>query len=126
MMHNFFRYLLSICLLSCFVVYGNENNMHEVDTVNRIIDSRMRILFIVDKFPWYTKAIILNQVTGLIDRGHDVYIYAHKGEGSESFDSEVYEYNLLQRTFYGHLPNNLNTYDIIACQYADLGKEFSK
>lgn len=126
MIHVFFGYLLSVCLLSCFVVYGNKNNAHEDTTVDRIINSKMRILFIVDKFPWYTKVIILNQITGLLDRGHDVYIYAHKGASSEVFDSEVYKYDLLNRTYYGCLPDNLDTYDIIVCQYADLGKEFSK
>jgi hypothetical protein len=35
---------------------------------------KMRILFIVDKFPWYTKVVILNQIVGLIQRGHDISI----------------------------------------------------
>ena len=36
----------------------------------------MRVLFIVGAFPLYSETFILNQITGLIDRGHVVNIYA--------------------------------------------------
>lgn len=36
----------------------------------------MRIAFIVDRFPKISETFILNQITGLIDRGHDIDIYA--------------------------------------------------
>jgi colanic acid/amylovoran biosynthesis glycosyltransferase len=37
----------------------------------------MRIAFIVWEFPTLSETFVLNQVTGLIDRGHQVDIYAH-------------------------------------------------
>ena len=36
----------------------------------------MRIGFIVTRFPSISQTFILNQITGLLDRGHDVTIYA--------------------------------------------------
>ncbi len=38
----------------------------------------MKIAFFVDQFPSVSETFILNQITGLIDRGHEVDIYADK------------------------------------------------
>ncbi|MEN9519388.1 MAG: hypothetical protein RLZZ381_1976, partial [Cyanobacteriota bacterium] len=35
----------------------------------------MRIAFLVDQFPSLSETFILNQITGLIDRGHEIDIY---------------------------------------------------
>ncbi len=94
--------------------------------INKLPKYKMKILFIIDKFPWYTKAIILNQAIDLIDRGHDVYIYAHRKRRSEEFDQEIYNYNFLDRMYYGSLPPDLDTYDIIVFQYGFLGKTFAR
>ena len=41
----------------------------------------MKILMVVSTFPKIHDICILNQITGLIDRGHDVSIYAfHQGD----------------------------------------------
>lgn len=37
----------------------------------------MKIAFFVSLFPRLSETFILNQITGLIDRGHDVDIYAY-------------------------------------------------
>ena len=37
----------------------------------------MKIDFLVWRFPVLSEAFSLNQITGLIDRGHEVYIHAH-------------------------------------------------
>jgi colanic acid/amylovoran biosynthesis glycosyltransferase len=39
----------------------------------------MKVAFIVWRFPVLSEAFILNQITGLIDRGHEVYIYPVNG-----------------------------------------------
>ncbi len=84
---------------------------------------QMRILFIVGTFPWYTKEVIVNQVTGLLDRGHDVYIYAKKQKPNYPINDSLKKY-LDHRVYYEKLPLDLSTYDIIVFQYGDLGEEF--
>jgi colanic acid/amylovoran biosynthesis glycosyltransferase len=63
----------------------------------------MNIAFFVDRFPYISETFILNQVTGLLDRGHHVDIYARRIENQPLAHSEVEHYNLLNRTFqHGH------------------------
>lgn len=83
----------------------------------------MRILCVVGKFPWYTKQVIINQVTGLLDRGHDVYVYAKKQIPNYHVSDSLKKY-LAHRVYYEKLPPDLHTYDIIIFQYGDLGEEF--
>ena len=35
----------------------------------------MRIAFLVNNFPMLSETFVLNQITGLLDRGHEVDIY---------------------------------------------------
>lgn len=60
----------------------------------------MRIAFFVNQFPVLSETFILNQITGLIDRGHQVDIYADRPAGSTKVHPEVERYNLLARTYY--------------------------
>ncbi|MDY7022580.1 MAG: colanic acid biosynthesis glycosyltransferase WcaL, partial [Cyanobacteriota bacterium] len=39
----------------------------------------MRIAFLVWQFPVLSEVFIVNQITGLIDRGHEVDIFAIQG-----------------------------------------------
>lgn len=84
----------------------------------------LRILFVIDKFPWYTKSIIVNQIVGLLDIGHDVRIYARTKKMSDKIDPVVLKYDLLSRVYYESFPSDLDKYDIIICQYGDEGKRF--
>lgn len=63
----------------------------------------MKIAFIVWRFPVLSEAFILNQITGLIDRGHDVKIYPVNGL-PKNYTGKVHpvveEYNLLARTYF--------------------------
>src|SRR3954471_11434511 len=38
----------------------------------------MRIAFLVGRFPSHSETFVLNQITGLLKRGHDVDVYARK------------------------------------------------
>ncbi len=89
---------------------------------------QLKILFIIEKFPWYTKVIMMNQVISLLDRGHDVHIYTYHGIASDEVDKEALEYNLYDRIHYNRFPSpsEIKTFDIIVCQYGDLGKEYIK
>lgn len=60
----------------------------------------MKIAFIVTKFPSLSQTFILNQITGLIDRGHEVDIYALKPDSTSKVHADVIKYNLLDRTYY--------------------------
>lgn len=60
----------------------------------------MKIAFIVGSFPKLSETFIINQVTGLIDRGHDVEIFASKKPEEPKQHSAVSEYNLLKKTHY--------------------------
>ncbi|BAZ46575.1 glycosyl transferase, group 1 family protein [Chondrocystis sp. NIES-4102] len=86
----------------------------------------MRIAFIVDQFPTLSETFILNQITGLIDRGHEVDIYCDRvaypksnrhppsetigisqNKNNLPIHSEVQQYELLSRTYYTPIPANL-------------------
>jgi colanic acid/amylovoran biosynthesis glycosyltransferase len=60
----------------------------------------MRIAFLVNQFPSVSETFILNQITGLIDRGHEVDIYAGAPAETAEVHSEVERYHLLDRTYY--------------------------
>ena len=60
----------------------------------------MRIAFIVSTFPALSQTFILNQITGLIDRGHTVDIYAVQSDNNPRMHPDVIKYNLLQHTYY--------------------------
>lgn len=60
----------------------------------------MRIAFIVNKFPALSETFILNQVTGLIDRGHTVDVFADSPRSEEKVHEDIARYNLRERTFY--------------------------
>ena len=53
----------------------------------------LKILFVVSSFPPNTGTAILNQITGLIDRGHDVYVYARRKGPLELSHPHMAQYN---------------------------------
>ena len=66
----------------------------------------MRIAFLVDQFPSLSETFILNQITGLIDRGHEVDIYSDRPANTQKTHAEIQQYNLLDRTYYTPIPTN--------------------
>ncbi len=71
----------------------------------------MKIAFIVWRFPVLSEAFILNQITGLIDRGHEVHIHPVNGL-PKNYTGKVHpvveEYKLLEHTYYPPtLPKNI-------------------
>src|SRR5438876_5744543 len=85
----------------------------------------MRIAFLLGRFPCLSETFILNQITGLIDRGHDVHIYARKPEDSGKVHPDVDKYNLRQRTIYRAMPSNavVRTLKGIAVAAGGLGRK---
>lgn len=66
----------------------------------------MRIAFIAGGFPLISETFILNQITGLIDLGHDVAIFARRRVVGGPLHADVDRYNLLERTQWFELPKS--------------------
>ena len=60
----------------------------------------MRIAVLVNLFPSLSETFILNQITGLLDRGHTVDIYANRVGETEQVHADVTSYRLSERTRY--------------------------
>jgi len=59
----------------------------------------MKVAFVIGKFPSLSETFILNQITGLLERGHEVDIYADQPD-NQSMHEDVTRYKLLDRTHY--------------------------
>lgn len=67
----------------------------------------LKIAFVVKNFPSLSETFILNQITGLIDRGHEVEIFARRAKNDGETHPEIEEYDLLERTHYfPEIPKN--------------------
>lgn len=68
----------------------------------------LKIAFIVDDFPSLSQTFVINQIVGLLDRGHQVDIYAETRGNTAKVHHAVLDYRLLERTYYfTPIPNNL-------------------
>ena len=67
----------------------------------------MRIAFVLTHFPALSETFILNQITGMIDRGHAVDIYADRPGSDSKIHPEGESYGLLAKTRYApRMPGN--------------------
>ena len=67
----------------------------------------MRIAFFLGKFPKLSETFILNQITGMIDRGHEVEIFADICDERNVFHPEIDEYDLVNKTtYFPSMPSN--------------------
>lgn len=60
---------------------------------------KMNIAFVVDEFPSISQTFVLNQITGLLDRGHEIDIYTHTFGANHTRHSDVERYRLMDRTY---------------------------
>ncbi|PSB01507.1 glycosyltransferase [Merismopedia glauca] len=68
----------------------------------------LKIAFIVDDFPSLSQTFVINQIVGLLDRGHQVDIYAETRGNTAKVHQAILDYHLLERTYYfTPIPNNL-------------------
>lgn len=82
----------------------------------------LNILFVVGRFPAPSQIFILNIITGLIDRGHNVFIFSFHKNSLASMHSNIEKYNLLDRVIYEKFPKKLEC-DVVFCQFGYLGKK---
>jgi colanic acid/amylovoran biosynthesis glycosyltransferase len=82
-----------------------------------------KILFVVDKFPYASRYYINNQITGLIDMGHEVYILSRRKCEEHTDYPEVKKYDLLSKTFYSVEDSffKKTTFDVLLCQFGGMG-----
>ena len=87
---------------------------------------RMKILMIVGSFPVIHDICIVNQITGLIDRGHDVRIFAFNKGDCIHVQEDVIAYDLINKTTFKKLPKTLDDYDIVMFQFGNRAFDIKK
>ena len=83
----------------------------------------LNILFVVGNFPAPSQIFILNIITGLIDKGHNVSIFSFRKGNHTSVHPNIKKYKLLDRVTYGNFPYHVRNCDIVFCQFGYLGKK---
>jgi colanic acid/amylovoran biosynthesis glycosyltransferase len=66
----------------------------------------MKIAFLLSTFPQVSETFILNQITGLIDRGHEVDIFAFAAGSASIMHPDIKQHHLLDHTYYVRMPKN--------------------
>jgi colanic acid/amylovoran biosynthesis glycosyltransferase len=84
----------------------------------------MKIAFVVGGFPTLSETFILNQITGLLDLGQDVEIFAYNNPNDRKVHSDVEKYHLVEKTHYSNIPQN-KIKRILKAIYL-IGKEFHR
>jgi len=70
------------------------------------INRPLKILIFETYFPPKTSTAVLNQITGLIDRGHEVYIYARETGDMRWINPDVEKYGLMKRVHFSKNKDN--------------------
>lgn len=88
----------------------------------------MRIAFVVGEFPSLSETFILNQITGLIDMGYEVDIYARKKGDTSKTHPDVIKYNLVSKCTYYNMPKRKITRIVKATGllFKSVGKDLPK
>jgi len=69
----------------------------------------MKIAFIVSAFPSLSETFILNQITGLLDLGHEVEIIAFQKSPEKKIHQSVEKYQLLEKVSFVDMPAKKST-----------------
>ena len=86
----------------------------------------MKIAIFVKAFPSISETFILNQITGLIDYGHDVTVFSGARPDEMEFHPEIRQYELLKHTFYyNDRPSNkiMRILEAIWLFFTNIGKK---
>ncbi len=77
------------------------------------MEKKLKIAFFVNNFPKISETFILRQITGLIDLGHEVDIYADaRPQEGDPTHPEVMQYGLLARTTYMDMPREAGYWEM--------------
>ena len=91
-------------------------------TVTSLESRPLNILFVVAYFPAPSQTYILNMMTGLIDKGHNVSIFAFR-KNDVIGQPNIEKYSLMDSVTYGAFPEELPDCDIVFCQSGTLGNK---
>ncbi|MBY0353848.1 glycosyltransferase [Candidatus Babeliales bacterium] len=83
---------------------------------------KIKVLFVVTKFPYGLQTFVVSQIRGLIDRGYDVKIFA-KIAPDPTLPEVLKDYDFLDRVFYEGIPLEHGNFDIILCQIGTLARD---
>src|SRR5437867_9260781 len=73
----------------------------------------LRIAVFTGTFPVISETFILRQITGLLDLGHEVDIYADSAPGPDSpMHAEATKYGLIERTTYMGMPPETSPWEM--------------
>ena len=89
----------------------------------KVENKNLRVLFVVAYFPAPSQTYILNMMTGLIDKGHQVSIFAFRKNNGAIPQPNVEKYGLLDSVLYEEFPKELPDCDIVFCQSATWAKK---
>lgn len=73
---------------------------------SKIAKRPLKVGFMVGQFPKLSETFILNQITGLIECGHEVYIFPSEIIKEKVIHPDINKYNLLEKTFCVNAPSN--------------------
>ncbi len=103
--------------------------------LHQILQGNPKILFVLNKFPRITETFILSQITGLIDKGCDISIWACQTDETDIVHPNVIKYQLLDKLQYVDYHDTssqkcmrqlVHDFDIIYCQYDWIGTVLAK
>jgi len=63
-------------------------------------DKKLNIAFLVSSFPIVSETFIVNQICDLIDRGHEIRIFAFNRKNEEVIHQKIKDYSLLKKTVF--------------------------
>ncbi|MEM8884117.1 MAG: glycosyltransferase [Planctomycetota bacterium] len=98
----------------------------------------MRIAVAVNEFPALSETFVLDQITGLLDRGHDVTVLAGLPREAGLAHAAVQRYGLLERTTYvpwhASLPRrwlpggvaSARRFDAVLCHFGNVGRRMHR
>lgn len=98
----------------------------EIESSNIKRKKKLKILFVETYFPAKTSTAVLNQITALIDHGHDIYIHAQAHGDMAWAHPDIKKYNLMKRVYFKKIPYDIKTFDIIFCQFGYRATEWLK
>ena len=79
-------------------------NLREMVSPRVLIVQTMKIAVILGGFPKISETFILRHITGLLDLGHEVDIFARRNPGEVEYQPDVARYRLMDRTQYFETP----------------------
>jgi colanic acid/amylovoran biosynthesis glycosyltransferase len=124
MMKNYQKFFAITCMYIFFLLSSTCSLLAQKADKK----TAMKILMVVGSFPVIHDICVLNQITGLIDRGHDVHIFAFSKGDCTNVQKDVIQYNLINKTTFKKLPSNVHTYDIVMFQFGhrifDIKKQY--